>query len=530
MLFIPSFSLRSVTSSAALTVLLFIIYKIITAKLNGRRYRAESALRGCAPAPTLHSNNLLGTSRLKESIKATKEDRGPQYVVSAMNEVGTNIHTLRVPILDYELLVTRDPENVKAMFSTQSSDYDISATRSSAFMPLLGEGIFTSTGAQWKHSRALVRPQFSREEISNLELVERHVRTLMRVLSVNDEGWTQTVDLQPLMFYFTLDTATEFLYGQSVNSQAAIAGFESSKNGIDGAAFSKHFSTAKHLVDKRGALGKFFWLMPMGEMKMHCKAIHEVIDKMISDRLKNKKDPLGMEEKGTRKFVLLDELAKETQDLKELRNETLHTLMAGRDPTGALLGWVWYFLARHPDVSAKLRKIILNQFGNSSSSPIDDFADLRRCEYLQWVIHEVIRIVAVIPMNERVALNDTTLPRGGGPDGSKPIFVRKGIQVLIPLYAIQHRPDIWGEDAEDFRPERWKGRRIGWEWIPFGGGARKCLGQQFAFTEASYCIVRMLQRFDVVENMEGPGEIKLHTAIENRSGTGVMVRFHEESN
>lgn len=51
--------------------------------------------------------------------------------------------------------------------------------------------------------------------------------------------------------------------------------------------------------------------------------------------------------------------------------------------------------------------------------------------------------------------------------------------------------------------------------------------EQFAFTEASYLIVKFLQRFDKVENMEGPGEIKLHTAIENRSGTGVKVRFHE---
>ncbi|KAE8448807.1 hypothetical protein EG329_008809 [Mollisiaceae sp. DMI_Dod_QoI] len=524
-----SISMRSLSSGVAISLLLLIIYKIISSKLKFRKYLEDSARLGCAPAPTLHSNNLLGTSRLRESIKATKEDRGPQYVVSAMNEVGPHIHTVRVPILDYELLVTRDPENVKAMFSTQTSEYDISATRSSAFMPLLGEGIFTSTGAQWKHSRALVRPQFSREEISNLDLVERHVRTLMRVLKVNGSGWTETLDLQPLMFYFTLDTATEFLYGQSVNSQAAIAGLESSKNGIDGAAFSKHFSTAKHLVDKRGALGKFYWLMPMSEMQMHCRAIHEVIDKMISDRLSSKRDPLCMEEKGTRKFVLLDELAKETQDLKELRNETLHTLMAGRDPTGALLGWVWYFLARCPDVFSKLRKTVLEQFGTSTDSPISDFSDLRRCEYLQWVIHEVVRIAAIIPMNERVALKDTTLPRGGGEHGSKPIFVRKGIQVLIPLYAIQHRPDIWGDDVEEFRPERWRGRRIGWEWIPFGGGARKCLGQQFAFTESSYCIVRFLQRFDAVENMEGPGEIKLHTAIENRSGTGVKVRFHEVS-
>ncbi|TVY36224.1 Cytochrome P450 [Lachnellula occidentalis] len=96
-----------------------------------------------------YDKNLLGTSRLKESIKATKEDWGSQYVVSAKTEVEGNIHTVRVPILDYELLVTRDPEIVKAMLSAQSSDYDISAIRANAFMPLLGEGIFTSVGQQW---------------------------------------------------------------------------------------------------------------------------------------------------------------------------------------------------------------------------------------------------------------------------------------------------------------------------------------------------------------------------------------------
>lgn len=482
-----SLSLRSSAIGVALALFSFIIYKVTSFKLAKRRYNAESARRGCAPAPTLHSTNLLGTSVLKESIKATKEDRGPQYVISAMNRVGKNVHTLRVPILDYELLVTRDPENVKAMFSTQASDYDISATRSSAFMPLLGEGIFTSTGAQWKRSRALVRPQFSREEISNLGMIDTHVQIMQQVLKVGADKWTATVDMQPLFFYFTLDTATEFLYGQSVHSQAAMAGLDKSSSDIDGAAFSHHFGAAKHLVDKRGALGKFSFLMPMKEMRSHCAEIHKVIDTMIHDRISAKKS----DEEKARKFVLLDELAKETQDLRELRNETLHTLMAGRDPTGALLGWVFYFLARHPAIFDRLRESILAHFGTNLRSEID-FAQLRRCEYMQWVMHETIRIVAIIPMNERVALHDTTLPRGGGEDGSKPIFVRKGIQVLIPLYAIQHRPDIWGEDAEEFRPERWDGRRIGWEWIPFGGGARKCLGRECSFLSVWYNIKHVI--------------------------------------
>jgi cytochrome P450 len=172
-----------------------------------------------------------------------------------MNEVGMNNQTVRVPILDYELLVTRDPKNVKAMLSAQVADYDISETRSNAFMPLLGEGILTSRGAQWKHSRDLVRPQFSHEQVSNLDLMDRHVQILLNILKTDESGWTPSMDVQPLFFHFTLDTAIEFLYGQSVHSQSANAYPESHSSTIDGAAFSRNLDAAKHLVDKRGALG-----------------------------------------------------------------------------------------------------------------------------------------------------------------------------------------------------------------------------------------------------------------------------------
>lgn len=476
---------------SAIGLACLIVFRIITVKLNRGKYERESAARGCRPAPTLRSSNLLGTSRLKESIRATKEDRGPQYVISAMNDVGSDIHTLRVPILDYELLVTRDPENVRAMLSSQSHDYDISAMRANAFMPLLGNGIFTGRGQQWKHSRALVRPQFQRDEITNLQFIERHLQTLLDVLEAKrkDGGWTETLDFQPLFFYFTLDTATQFLYGQSVGSQASIATGRKTATGIDGAAFSRNLDAAKHFVDKRGALGKFYWLFPhRREMNSRCAEIHKVVDEMISYRMEAKQDPnlLEIEDK-SRKFVLLDEMLKETNDRLELRNETLHVLAAGRDPTACLLSWTFYMLARHPRVYDKLRQIVLEEFGTPEKSEgVLDYAALRRCEYLGYVLHEVLRVIAVIPMNERVALRDTTLPRGGGDDGSYPIFVQKGIQVLIPAYAIQHRPDIWGEDAEEFRPERWEDHKIGWEWIPFGGGPRKCLGRKYFLIFISY--------------------------------------------
>ncbi|KAH6682808.1 cytochrome P450 family protein [Halenospora varia] len=369
-------------------LVLYLVHKLVSSQINTRRYKAEAAGRGCLPAPTLHSNNFLGVSRLRDTIRATKANRGPQYMLTAMNEVGKDVHTLRVPILGYELLVTSDPENVKAMLLTESADYD--------------------------HSRALVRPQFSKDEISNIDLIDRHFQALLRTSKTGDEKWTPRLDLQPLFFYFSLDAVTESLYGQSVESQAAILGIEKTLNRIDDAAFAHHLDKTKHFVNKH--------------------------------RTNGAQNPLSTEEKAaSRKFVLLDALAKETQDTLELRNETLHTLVAGRDATGALLGWKFYLLARHPAIFDKMRSIIVNEFGVDNVSKNITFHKLRACEYIQWALNEVIRFVAIAPMNERTALRDTTSPRGGGPDGVSPIFVRKCIRILIPTYGMQHWADIWKE-------------------------------------------------------------------------------------
>ncbi|KAI8624126.1 putative N-alkane-inducible cytochrome P450 [Xylariaceae sp. FL1651] len=499
--------------NALLLLVAFVTWIIVKSKLKKRRNNAKAASLGCVSPPVLRSKNLIGNSILRESMKATKEDRGPQYVVEKMDNISPNCHTIKLPVLDYELLITRDPENAKVLFT--SPDFDISHTRQLSWMPLLGKGIFTSRGDGWKHSRALWRPQFAREMISNPSLEEHHLENLWERLPVDTStGWTNKVDLAPLFFKFTLDTATEFIFGQSTYSL---------RQNRDDKEIDRHFNEAKVWIDKRGALAKFYWLLNSKEFKEHCNTIHEFVDSIVSDRLTRSTKTNADPEKATR-FNLLNELSLETQDPRELRNETLHVLLAGRDTTGCLLGWVLYFLARYPNVYEKLRNTVLERFGKNQA----DFRSLTHVQYLQWIINEVLRVVTVIPMNERIALRDTTLPIGGGPDGKAKVFVPEGTQVLIPLYAMQHRKDLWGEDADEFRPERWETHKPGWEFIPFGAGARKCLGQQFGRQEVSYVISRFCQKYDRIENMEeGDGRIRLHHAIENRSGTGVQVRLHE---
>jgi cytochrome P450 len=111
-----------------------------------------------------------------------------------------------------------------------------------------------------------------------------------------------------------------------------------------------------------------------------------------------------------------------------------------------------------------------------------------------------------VPLNNREAVRTTILPTGGGPDGNSPILVRKGELVVFSQYVNSRKKNIYGQDADDFRPERWETGEladIGWAYFPFSGGPRQCLGEDFALMEASYTVVRLLQTFPDIELPEG---------------------------
>lgn len=90
---------------------------------------------------------------------------------------------------------------------------------------------------------------------------------------------------------------------------------------------------------------------------------------------------------------------------------------------------------------------------------------------------------------------------------------------------MHRRPDLWGPDAREFKPERWENKRPGWEYLPFNGGPRICIGQQFALTELGYVLIRCIQRIDTIDGSKiGPEKHGL--TLTNCPGEGVNVRLH----
>ena len=202
--------------------------------------------------------------------------------------------------------------------------------------------------------------------------------------------------------------------------------------------------------------------------------------------------PRLLNEKGDSqgRYVFLEELVRQTTDKYAIRSELLNILLAGRDTTASLLSNLWWEISRRPEVWAKLRAEVDALNGEKPT-----FDQMREMKYLRNVVSESLRLYPVVPLNQREAINDTYLPRGGGKDGQSPVFIPKGMAVGYSVFAMQRRKDIYGEDAEEFKPERWDNIRPGWEYLPFNGGPRICLGQQFALTEASYVTVRLMQEY-----------------------------------
>ena len=98
------------------------------------------------------------------------------------------------------------------------------------------------------------------------------------------------------------------------------------------------------------------------------------------------------------------------------------------------------------------------------------------------LISLALRLYPSVPINVRIARKTSYLPRGGGPNGEDPVLVPRNVGVGIVPYYLHRRKDLYGDDAHDFRPERWEGpelANIGWGYMPFHGGPRLCLGSEF---------------------------------------------------
>lgn len=191
------------------------------------------------------------------------------------------------------------------------------------------------------------------------------------------------------------------------------------------------------------------------------------------------------------------------QQLKELKfakkltsgevvSQSFLFLLAGFETTSSALVFVTYLLATHPEVQDKLYSEIMGHFENEEQI---NYESVTKLSYLDLVLKESLRLY---PNASAVAARESSNACHIGNT-----FIPGGLAVAADVWTVHYSKELWGDDADEFRPERFsheesRGRHHV-AWMPFGLGPRNCIGMRFALFEEKLTLTRMLMRFRIVK-------------------------------
>lgn len=187
-----------------------------------------------------------------------------------------------------------------------------------------------------------------------------------------------------------------------------------------------------------------------------------------------------------------------------LKDQIISVIIGGRESVAIIITWALYELVRHPNVLCDLRKEISEVLGSNAPSP----SQLEGLDLLNSVVLETMRQHTSVGINIRSALKDTSLPTGGGPAGTAAVGIPAGTSVIMGLDSVHRRTEIYGPDANDYKPNRWNAncKPDTWSYFPFNRGPRSCLRKNMATIDVKYALCRLLQVFGSIELLEKVGD------------------------
>jgi hypothetical protein len=360
---------------AAGSFLAYVLFTRITLYLNRRAFKKQN---GCQECPYVyHKDPLLGIDVVRTNLRNSKTHTILENTQSRFKSLGTN--TFHSRIVAMPLIQTIEPENIKTILSLKFKDYSLGA-RGKAFAPLLGHGIFNADGERWANSRHLLRPNFARDQVGDLEAFERHFKLMLK--HVPKDG--STVDLQELFFRLTIDSATEFLFNHSTNSLRTMGQDEDDNEDV---IFSKAFNVAQADILKRLRLDFMYKLTDQKKGKEAIDVCKEYVDRWVDGAVRRRAEQDSEKatggEKEEERYVFIHELVKQTNDKTRIRDELMNVLLAGRDTTASLLSNMFFEIAKRPDIWQKLREEVAMLNGR-----LPTYEELRNFRYLKWCLNE----------------------------------------------------------------------------------------------------------------------------------------------
>jgi cytochrome P450 len=387
---------------------------------------------------------------------------------------------------DIEYVLTTNPKNfIKSM-----------SLRSNFFQRLVGNGLLTSQGEEWKRARRLSQPAFHRERVGSYANVM--VDYTNRLTARWREGDTRDIHID--MMRLTLEIVVQCLFSADVSHDVDDVG-----------------ATLKELVKPFAAQATLSWILnnrlpTPAHFRFHglAKKIDNVVYRIIAERR-----TIGKDEGDLLSMLLAarDEDGSQMSD-RQLRDEVMTLFLAGHETTALTLAWSWYLLGSNPDAERKFHAELDEVLGDRAPTA----ADLPRLKFTEQIAKECLRLYPPAYGLGREAINDCEI------SGYQ---IRAGTQVFMFQWATQRDPRFYDE-PEAFRPERWTEDFTEslprYAYFPFGGGPRACIGASFAMMEIVLCLAAIGQKFRLELDPNHPVSIYPAMSLRPRDGIKVAVK------
>ena len=384
-------------------------------------------------------------------------------------------------------VVTSHPDHVRSLF-TAKPEQAPSLTGESPLRPILGtRSVLTSVGERHMRQRKLLLPPFHGEAIA------RYTAMIAEAAEREIDSWPldRPFAIAPRMQAITLDVIMAGVFGIEGRPQRGTPEHRmrvtvKSLVGVSTSRLAQLSELAN--IGREEAVG----MTKLGVTLLDLPTYAVIRARRRDEDLEGRRDILSL---------LLQARTEEGEamDDKEVRDELLTLVLAGHETTANSLAWAWERLVRNPDAHERLREAVRS----------GEEAD----EWIEATIVETMRSRPVVPFIGR----RVTVPWQFGHYG-----VSADTPVGMSILLLHHREDLYPEPFA-FRPERWQDRKPGtYEWIPFGGGIRRCLGAALAMAEMRVVLEATARRLDL-EAAEPEPEHALHRNVTMIPGQGGRV-------
>jgi len=407
-----------------------------------------------------------------------------------------------------DVVLFNDPADIREVLIDKAASFGKDRTQKRMKI-LLGDGLITSDGEKHKRGRRIAAPAFHRQRI------QHYAGQIVDLADGLSRQWEPgaPLDIAAEMMRLALQITARTLFDTAVTAEIQVISDQVNII-MDLYNYLVALPRAELLLD---------WPLPRMRRFRRAKArLDDVVDGMIQARMEEGRRTEGsgsggLEQRGDLLSMLLtarDDHA-DGDGLKltagELRDQVLTLFLAGYETVANALAWTWMLLGQNPAAEMRLHEELDAVLGGR----LPTLEDLPRLEYTAMVLAESMRLYPPAWAMGREALEDVAIG---------PYRLRKGTMVLFSQYMV-HRDPRWYPHPERFWPERFtaeaKAARPRFAYFPFGGGGRQCIGESFAWMEATLALATIAQRWRLALV---PGQtIKPQPKITLRPRNGIRV-------